>query len=117
MATMDMRVVRGETTREEWKSIILACRSSGMTVRAWCQENGIKESSYYYWLKEVRHELLILREESRELGRITPAFCELTSASDELLVSLQLNGLTLSVEPTATVATVRAAISVLRSLC
>jgi len=28
---------------EQWSGKIAACRGSGMTVRAWCQERGISE--------------------------------------------------------------------------
>jgi|LSQX01.3.fsa_nt_gb transposase-like protein len=103
---MDMRVVRSETKREEWKSIILACRSSGQSVRTWCREHGIKESSYYYWLKEIRHELLILRNEESSLTPVTPVFCELPSVADDDGVSVQLPGLQLQVEKTASLSVV-----------
>ena len=30
---------------EQWSGKIAACRGSGMTVRAWCQERGISEKN------------------------------------------------------------------------
>ena len=33
---------------ESWTARIMTCRSSGMTVRAWCMENGLAEKNYYY---------------------------------------------------------------------
>ena len=38
---------------EQWSRKIVACRSSGMTVRTWCQENGISEKTYYYWQRRL----------------------------------------------------------------
>ena len=38
---------------ENWTSRIMACRGSGMTVRAWCQENGLSEKTYYYWQRRL----------------------------------------------------------------
>lgn len=50
--------VRRQLKREEWKSIISECRSSGMTVSAWCKEHGIVEQTYYKNLKKLREEMI-----------------------------------------------------------
>ena len=39
--------------------LLQAQRESGLTIRAWCAENRIKESSYYYWLQETRKAALL----------------------------------------------------------
>ena len=31
-----------------WQQMVYDCRNSGMTVRAWCEKQGITEKSYYY---------------------------------------------------------------------
>lgn len=41
-----------------WCHVIQACRTSGMSVSTWCQNNGIKIYSYYYWLRIIREESL-----------------------------------------------------------
>lgn len=33
---------------DTWTTRIMDCRSSGMSVRNWCQENGLNEKTYYY---------------------------------------------------------------------
>ena len=33
--------VRKYLKREQWKTLIKECQSSGMTVTAWCKTNGI----------------------------------------------------------------------------
>lgn len=36
-----------------WSERIAACRSSGISVRAWCEGNGISTASYYKsWILE-----------------------------------------------------------------
>ena len=35
----------------EWSARIAECRSSGMSVRAWCNEQGISVQTYYRWEK------------------------------------------------------------------
>ena len=36
---------------QEWSVRIAECRSSGMSVRAWCAEQGISVQTYYRWEK------------------------------------------------------------------
>ena len=42
----------------EWATQINEREESGMSVRQWCVENGLKEKTYYYRQKQVREELL-----------------------------------------------------------
>ena len=37
----------------KWSEQIAACRSSGISVRAWCAGNGISTASYYKWQKKL----------------------------------------------------------------
>ncbi len=50
--------VRKVIKREQWKTLISECQSSGMTVRDWCKSNGIKEQTYYRNLKVLRQEMI-----------------------------------------------------------
>ena len=36
---------------QEWSLRIAECRSSGMSVKAWCSEQGISVQTYYRWEK------------------------------------------------------------------
>lgn len=38
----------------QWTTRIRDCRSSGMTVKAWCSHNDIGEKQFYYWQHRVR---------------------------------------------------------------
>ena len=50
--------VRKKVSREEWRERILACRSSGLPVRRWCEEKGISPGSYYAHLRKFREEAI-----------------------------------------------------------
>lgn len=45
-----------QTSREQWKKIIAECQDSGLPVKIWCEQNGFKEQSYYYYLKKIREQ-------------------------------------------------------------
>lgn len=36
-----------------WTQRIADCRSSGKSVKNWCQENDISEKTYYYWQRRI----------------------------------------------------------------
>lgn len=53
---MNPRELKHMARLTEWKERVAACRSSGMSVRAWCREQGIANKTYYYWEKEILSE-------------------------------------------------------------
>jgi transposase-like protein len=53
---------------EHWMQLIKEQQTSGMSIKSWCQQNDIKEPSYYYWLKKIRKEAC-----SRQTQAIQPA--------------------------------------------
>ena len=58
----------------EWSQLIHERQQSGQSVRAWCRQNGIRENSYYYWLRIIREEALRETEnKSGALVRVEPA--------------------------------------------
>lgn len=38
---------------EYWRTQIIDCRSTGMSVRGWCAEHHISTKTYYRWEKEI----------------------------------------------------------------
>ncbi len=46
---MDVRAIKHAAKLSEWQERILACRSSGIPVKRWCEENNISIKSYYRW--------------------------------------------------------------------
>ena len=61
------------TRMNEWKQLIHERQQSGQSVRTWCLQNGIREYSYYYWLRIIREEALCEAEtRSGALVRVEP---------------------------------------------
>ena len=36
-----------------WTEMIARCRSSGMTVKSWCEQEGVSAKTYYYWQRRI----------------------------------------------------------------
>ena len=51
---MDQRTVKKEVWLRERAEIVRECRSSGMSVTAWCLEKGICKGTYFRWQRQVR---------------------------------------------------------------
>lgn len=54
---MDTSKVKHQYFLSKWAPIIQECRTSDMTVKAWCQENNVDEGQCFYWQRKVREEL------------------------------------------------------------
>ncbi len=53
---MNVQELKHMARLTEWKEKVASCRSSGLSVRAWCREQGIAYKTYYYWEKAVLSE-------------------------------------------------------------
>lgn len=51
---MEIQALTRDYRLQQWASIITQRNKSGMTIRAWCEEQGINQKSYYYWQRKLR---------------------------------------------------------------
>lgn len=70
---MKAKIVKHQYLRNKWSPIITECKSSGMTVRSWCQINHVNEKQFYYWQRRLREELYTASLETQNLD-IMPTF-------------------------------------------
>ena len=54
----EITLAKSEIRFRHWQKLIDECQSSGITVKAWCEANGVSDKSYYYWLKKIRKRAL-----------------------------------------------------------
>ena len=53
-------------SNDEWLSLITACRSSGLSDRDWCRNNGIAPSSFYKAISRLRSEACAITDVPHE---------------------------------------------------
>lgn len=53
----EMLAVRDAYRAQEWAMLIQECNASGLTKREFCQQRGISEKSFYYWLRKLRMQI------------------------------------------------------------
>ena len=54
----EVLAVRDAYRAQEWAMLIQECSASGLTKREFCQQRGISEKSFYYWLKKLRTQMV-----------------------------------------------------------
>lgn len=58
MKTTAITTVKRNIQLQEWTEQIKAQQESGMTVTAYCAQNGINPKTYYYRLRKIRKQCL-----------------------------------------------------------
>ena len=113
--------VRKYIKREQWKTLIKECQSSGMTVTAWCSLNGICEQTYYRNLKKLREELCENLPAPVDTPEMPVAFKKLEVMSPlsdtKAAVIIRLPNATLEINEGASQQTVQAVLLALQSVC
>ena len=80
---MEVQAIKHAIKLSEWKERIQACRSSGKTVTAWCEENRINAKTYYRW------ERLYMAEASEKLRAENQGLAPLVKVDPEKLALTQ----------------------------
>ena len=106
-----LQVMSSQERLENWTTRIMACRSSGMTVRAWCRENGLSEKTYYYWQRRLFQTL------SEQQTVYKTAFAEVAPpvCSGNVAVTVRIAGAVADIHPGADAATVETVLRILKS--
>ena len=54
----EVLAVRDAYRAQEWAMLIQECNASGLTKREFCQQRGISEKRFYYWLRKLRTQMV-----------------------------------------------------------
>ena len=98
--------IKNKVSLKEWQQRILDCQSSGMSVKAWCQANGISTGSYYYHLRKIRESVL----EENQLVALAPS--KPVSSSG---IHIESDGITITLPETVSAEQLTTVLSALKS--
>ena len=77
---------------QEWSTRIAECRSSSMSVKAWCREQGIALQTYYRW------ERRIVTEAAQQLSLPAPAQAgQLMRVNPDAMLGDEINSIDLCI--------------------
>ena len=105
----DLQLLGKNQRMSEWAQRVSECRSSGLTVRQWCEEHGINEKTYYYWQRRIWESM----NESRS-SRFVQIPAEGASAGQNAAVRIRINGAEAEIRAGTDAATIEAVCRALR---
>lgn len=114
-------LTKNHLRREQWKSIIASCQSSGMTVKAWCKQNNVCKQTYYRNLKKFREEICeslpALIEEPEKSVVFKPLEVAPQKCTNNAEIIIHLQSATLEVSDGTSQQTLEAVLHALKSVC
>ncbi|MHB8130317.1 MAG: IS66 family insertion sequence element accessory protein TnpA [Mobilitalea sp.] len=122
---MTTQEVKKHYSFQKWSSIIQECNASQLSTRQWCNQNGILEGTYYYWLKRIRlkslEQLPALHTEInvQEVSALPTVFAKIPTpekhASADVMISL--NGMEIGLNSSATPELIQSVLLAVKQLC
>ena len=55
--SVELQQIKRNSSLAEWAEMVRTCKNSGLTVKAWCKEQGLNEKTYYYRQKQLCNAL------------------------------------------------------------
>ena len=104
-----LSVVNHQQKLGEWAERVSAYRSSGLSIKTWCRENGVSEQTYYRWQRRLYN--LAQNQQENRFAEITPQALNRSG----IAVTVQFGGVELSVHNGADAATVEAVLQAVKS--
>ena len=98
--------IKSKVSMQEWQQRVLDCQNSGMSVKAWCQANGISTGSDYFHLRKIRESVL-------EENQIIPL--EPPKPVSSFGIRIEFAGITITLPETVTPEQLAAVLSALKS--
>ena len=105
----DLQAHNGQNKLAEWAGKISACRNSGMTVTAWCKENGVCGQTYYKWQRRLFEMAQAQREV--QFAEVTPSAVHCGNVA----VTVRIAGSEAAIHTGADAATVETVLRILKS--
>ncbi|MDR2972971.1 MAG: hypothetical protein LBU83_13785 [Bacteroidales bacterium] len=68
---MKIATVKRQIRIKQWKEMVNSQQNSGLSIKKWCEINGLNRKTYYYRLYEIRNE--ILAETENQCSLTVPA--------------------------------------------
>lgn len=107
---------------EQRMMLVKECQASGMSVKTWCRQNDIKESAYYYWLKQIRRkacaqQLPAVQPENQKAVEFAKLRVDAGTAGTGVTVIIQLPSATVEVKEGTSQKTLESVLLALKVLC
>lgn len=104
-----LQTVNQQRKLGERAELVSACRSSGLSVKTWCRENGVSEQTYYKWQRRLYE--LAQNQQENQFAEVTPQAMNRRG----IAVTVQLDDVELAIHNGADTATVKDVLRAVKS--
>ena len=87
--TNEIVAIKTEVRERNWEMLVRECQQSELSVKAWCEQNGIKASTYYARLRKLREK--VCREIVPIEAPKAKSISEIQITSGDITISLPSN--------------------------
>lgn len=114
----EVDIAKAKYRQQHWKELICECQNSEKTIAAWCNEAGVKESSYYYWLQKIRRQACSELQKADIVPEIVPVNINgVCCGSEGTAAILRFDGVVMEIRNGADEETIRALMRVFGKQC
>ena len=86
----ELQTLNSNKALQEWSVIIRDCRNSGLTVREWCSEHGLRTNKFYYWQKKI-FNIISAEKQGTEFAEVPLSGSRLHNSSCSSLATVHVN--------------------------
>lgn len=112
--SVELQKVKRSSHLAEWSEMVRACKNSGMTVRAWCADQGLNEKTYYHRQKQVCNALPEKLCRSAQFAEVSPATI---AASAGVGIQIRIGAAEIQVDENTDLALLRDILRVVAGIC
>ena len=108
--------MKHEANLQRWAEAIQDCRSSGVSVKAWCETKGITTTTYYRWERAVLRKV---EEMQQTATRVTfaelPASAQMQRTAVQQVATLRYKEVSVEIYPGMDAETMQILMTALRT--
>jgi putative transposase len=120
---MDTRRIAKGYRISHWAQAMRERVASGISIKAFCQDKGISQNTYYYWQRKLREaacQEMVAVSESRNAKAVVPigwAVCQPEETATAKTLAIEIGGYRVNVEPDTDQELLAKTCRMLKSLC
>ncbi len=115
-----MKDINPRRSKQEWFDLITQCKQSGLSNKAWCQENGISIATFYYHAKELslqEQEIVPVDMETFQISEAFPTCSSEHNRPNDVAIEMKYQGMNLIIHSQASGSVIYDTLKALRELC
>ena len=107
----ELRQLNEQNKLALWAERVSECRNSGLSVLAWCKENGVCSQTYYKWQKRLF--AMAKAQQETQFAEVTPV--STLQINNQIAVTVHAAGISADIHNGADPTTVEMVLRILKS--